>query len=151
MEQVNNTGQGNYSTPSEAIQSPFLSLHPALTNLSLRIINEKCKVGLPIDKTFTNRIKKEYGMESTDYINLLKSQNWECAICKIPFKIDRGNRRDCHIDHNHKDGKVRGMLCGKCNFLLGVAKDNTNTLKNAINYIKENGANNPFSKTSKFL
>jgi hypothetical protein len=38
-----------------------------------------------------------------------------CGICERPFK----NRQDAHIDHDHSDGRIRGILCGPCNRKMG--------------------------------
>ena len=60
---------------------------------------------------------------------MLKIQNGKCAIC--------GERKDktLVVDHNHKTGEVRGLLCGHCNHVLGFAKDNINILNKMIDYL----------------
>lgn len=79
----------------------------------------------------------EFGLTLDDYNQMLESQNYRCAICG-----DEGNSRNrfrkLSIDHNHKTGKVRGLLCPHCNFLLGHAKDNIEILQNAITYLEAN-------------
>lgn len=57
-----------------------------------------------------------------------------CNICNNEFKSDKYKR----IDHNHITGKVRGLLCPKCNFLLGMCNDDIKILKSAISYLKIN-------------
>lgn len=79
-------------------------------------------------------VKRKYNINEEYYNNLLKNQNNSCAICKTPF-IDF-SRRNLHLDHNHKNNKVRGILCIYCNNLLGLAKEDINILSNAIEYIK---------------
>lgn len=75
--------------------------------------------------------------KADDYNQMLESQNYRCAICG-----DEGNKenrfRKLSIDHDHKTGKVRGLLCSNCNFLLGQAKDDIGILRNAITYLEEN-------------
>jgi len=57
-------------------------------------------------------------------------QKGRCLICtKIPTK-------QLVVDHCHTTGKVRGLLCDKCNFLLGLANDQINVLQNAIAYLE---------------
>ena len=51
-------------------------------------------------------------------------------ICKVSKDV-------LHIDHCHSSGKVRGLLCLKCNAFIGLAKENINTLVSAIEYLKE--------------
>lgn len=61
---------------------------------------------------------KLYGLTADNYYGLLKSQGGLCAICKQPEKAK--NRKFLSVDHCHKTGKVRSLLCAKCNFLVGV-------------------------------
>ena len=67
-----------------------------------------------------------------DYEDMLKVQGSLCAICSYGIE-----GKNCHVDHNHRTGKVRGLLCSKCNTMLGYADDNILTLKNAIKYLKK--------------
>ena len=56
-----------------------------------------------------------------------------CLICKIhQSEINK----KFHVDHCHSTDKIRGLLCPDCNHLLGFAKDNTEILKNAIDYLQ---------------
>jgi hypothetical protein len=78
-------------------------------------------------------------MSLEDYNTLLKKQNNTCTICKQlePIIDNRNNqRRDLAVDHNHKTGKVRGLLCSRCNNVLGRIKDNVDILQEAIKYLK---------------
>ena len=71
-----------------------------------------------------------YGIEESIYLKILNDQEKKCAICKMKVK-------NFHIDHDHKTNKVRGLLCGNCNKALGLFKENTNTMNNAIIYINK--------------
>jgi len=55
-----------------------------------------------------------------------------CAICEKPI-----GGKNKHLDHNHKTKEIRGVLCQKCNHLLGLASDNIEILRNAISYLDE--------------
>lgn len=84
---------------------------------------------------FANKIKTMYGIDISEYNNILAKQNGRCAICgksKDEFK------RNLAVDHDHKTNKVRGLLCDNCNPLLGHAKDNIDILQRAIEYLKNN-------------
>lgn len=75
----------------------------------------------------------KYGI-TIDYVkSLLEKQQNSCAICKLSFTLTGRY----HVDHNHLNGQVRGLLCRNCNHLLGNARENTSMLSNAISYLKE--------------
>lgn len=77
---------------------------------------------------------KRYNITIEEYNILLKQQYYNCAICK---KHSSNFKRNLGIDHNHKTGEIRGLLCNNCNRLLGNAKDSAKILKNAIEYINK--------------
>ena len=66
---------------------------------------------------------------------LLKQDN-KCAIC-LQFEVELN--RKLSVDHCHTTGKIRGLLCSRCNRLLGMTKDNTELFRKAANYIESNG------------
>lgn len=80
-------------------------------------------------------IKRTYGLEWLDFLALIEKQGGTCAICKLPPSIDVLDRA-WQIDHDHKTGKVRGLLCRHCNWALGHFNDDVNTLQAAINYLR---------------
>lgn len=69
-------------------------------------------------------------MTHNDYEEMLRQQGGVCAICKTPPKSAH-----FHIDHDHNTNKVRGILCSKCNTMLGYARDNSHVLFNAVFYL----------------
>ena len=74
-----------------------------------------------------------YGITQREYEKMLVAQNNKCAICKT---TDPGGPGGIFgVDHNHKTGKVRGLLCSNCNTALGLFKDNKEMLCSAIKYI----------------
>ena len=78
-------------------------------------------------------LQRKYGLSYDEYHAMLDAQNNECAICGYEFGQKKG---DIHVDHDHKTGDVRGLLCTHCNRGLGFFKDNAESLINAANYIK---------------
>jgi hypothetical protein len=74
------------------------------------------------------RYDKIYRLSLVDYDALLQRQNGVCAICK------RSGRALC-VDHCHACGKVRGLLCGKCNSVLGFCDDSRAHLLAAAAYL----------------
>lgn len=89
-----------------------------------------------------NKIKRDYGLSWEQYKNIIDAQNGKCVICSIEFDLTpvRGgsHRNSPHIDHCHNKGHVRGILCSQCNRGLGCFSDNTNSLQNAIAYLRRN-------------
>lgn len=81
------------------------------------------------------------------YESILIKQNGNCAICKNPeTKIRNGKSVNLSVDHCHKTGIVRGLLCNKCNRTLGVFYDDIEFLKEAIKYLEKGRKNDIFFK-----
>jgi hypothetical protein len=76
------------------------------------------------------RLPKKYNITIDEYELLYNNQNGCCKICGLKLEI-------LCIDHNHTTGRVRGLLCGKCNSGIGFFNDNPDLLKNAAKYLKE--------------
>lgn len=77
-------------------------------------------------------LKKTYGITVNQYEAMYKRQNGICAICQ-GLNID--GRRLC-VDHDHKTNKVRGLLCKRCNSMLGHATDSIEILHRAADYLE---------------
>lgn len=82
------------------------------------------------------RLFLRYGLDVGEYIKLLHKHNWQCAICETeqPKKAQTAKVR-LRIDHDHQNGKVRGLLCARCNSGLGMFKDDTRLLTRAVDYL----------------
>lgn len=85
---------------------------------------------------------KKYGVEAGWYEATLAQQNGRCAICKTehPGRGD-GRRRMFSVDHDHRTGAVRGLLCISCNMALGGFQDAPELLVKAIQYLGEHDGN----------
>ncbi len=84
------------------------------------------------------RLKLYYGITLEDYNKMLQEQNGVCSICKeMETRLICGKIVMLSVDHDHKTGKVRGLICNKCNRLLGFVNDNTKLLEEVINYLKK--------------
>lgn len=77
-------------------------------------------------------VESVYGLLEQEYLEKIREQENLCAIC---HKKDEG--KVLCIDHNHKSGEVRGLLCHNCNIGLGNFKDNPEILEAAIGYLKK--------------
>ena len=74
-------------------------------------------------------LKSQYGLTEAQFQKMSQSQCHLCWICDAKPKR-------LHVDHCHATGKIRGLLCGKCNSALGLFGDNPNLLRRAICYLK---------------
>ena len=83
------------------------------------------------DKIMNDFYVKKYGITQQDKLNMLKNQGDVCMICKIKLLT----LREAFVDHDHKTGKIRGILCNTCNRALGLLKDDVKVLESAINYL----------------
>lgn len=87
-------------------------------------------------------LKRKFGISLEKYNELLNSQNKVCAICnKKEDTIIRNKVKELSVDHCHKTGKIRGLLCNRCNISLGGFLDSVEILKNAVIYLNEGKTN----------
>jgi hypothetical protein len=77
-------------------------------------------------------LRRKYGITIEQWNEILARQGGVCAICKGP---PNGVGR-YHVDHDHRTGQVRGLLCYKHNALLGFADDQIEVLQASIDYLK---------------
>ena len=103
-------------------------------------LSAKCKVYYANngDKIKDYKLRKTFGITLEQYREMSRIQNHTCAICKQPetAREHRGKLRDLSVDHCHKTGRVRGLLCKEHNMMLGLANDNVDVLKGSIVYLE---------------
>ena len=93
------------------------------------------------DKMYQNSLMRKYGVTLDDYDRMLEEQNGVCKICEgTCHHTQRRETGTLSVDHCHETGLVRGLLCSHCNSLLGWARDNTDTLRKAIDYLENSTA-----------
>lgn len=82
----------------------------------------------------------KYGLSVEQYEALLAAQSGGCAVCGLrpPF-AGHGRRKRLCIDHCHRTGKVRGLLCGECNQALGKLRDDVNLIRRLASYLERHG------------
>lgn len=85
-------------------------------------------------------IKRRYGISYEQYEELLAEQDHKCAICKSKGPNNKRARVKFFVDHCHSTGKVRGLLCSKCNQAIGLMNDDISLLSSAIDYLKTDRA-----------
>jgi hypothetical protein len=85
------------------------------------------------------RFKRRYNITLTEYNELLINQEGVCFLCgNLPTGIHSSGRPHVlHVDHNHITGRVRSLLCTKCNRGLGYFNEDIKLLSKAINYLND--------------
>lgn len=78
------------------------------------------------------RIKKLYGMSINDFEKMQKLQSNQCSICTTKL-----TDKNTHIDHCHKTGKVRALLCSRCNQAIGLIDESIDRAEKIKNYLTE--------------
>lgn len=94
-------------------------------------------------------LNRNYGISSDDYDTMLALQGGVCAICKTPpssakAKPSRSGNR-LVVDHNHKTGRIRGLIHRRCNLGLGHFDDDAVTLARALEYLLKDDNGNSSS------
>jgi len=83
-------------------------------------------------------LRSNYNITLEEYDILFEKQNGVCAICgKKEMRRNKYNTWHLAVDHSHESGKVRGLLCGNCNSMLGFVKDKPDLLLKAYSYLSQ--------------
>jgi hypothetical protein len=89
------------------------------------------------EKLRCHTLQRNYGITSIEYDRILAFQNGVCACC---YTSNPGRQHKAfNVDHCHKTGKVRGLICYSCNVGIGHLGDNFQSVSNAITYLSKNG------------
>lgn len=78
--------------------------------------------------TKTRDLRRRYKLSRSEYLELVELAAGQCAICH--------DQKPLTIDHDHKTGKVRGLLCRQCNLGLGGFADSIERITNALKYLE---------------
>ena len=125
-----------YQTVAEAIIAQLVSPRPLPAELAVR------QGEYQLEKRTLSRVEERnrdedtrkrhlYNMSQEEYTHMLQKQGGVCAICS---RSDGG--KALSVDHCHTTGMIRGLLCARCNSMLGFAADNVETLQNAAAYLE---------------
>lgn len=84
------------------------------------------------------KLQKHYGLSYEDYTRFTELQQGVCAICRDPetWTTQWGTPASLSVDHDHKAGRVRGLLCNRCNRGLGAARDDPVLLERMAEYLE---------------
>lgn len=131
---VFNKRSGNYLNScrkcKKYYQQNWHSIRKHNTNLQRRLEYQKSAEIRALCKD--RELRKNFGISLSEYEQLLQVQQGKCLGCE---KHESELLRKLAVDHCHKTGKVRGLLCGNCNTALGLVKENIKTLQNMMEYL----------------
>jgi hypothetical protein len=82
----------------------------------------------------TSVYKLKYGISYQDFLRVIEEQGYKCKLCGDEVKE---NGKSTHIDHDHKTGKFRAILCHHCNTGLGMFRDSIELLDKAKVYLQD--------------
>jgi hypothetical protein len=89
------------------------------------------------DKVVAWARKYRFGVDQAAYNALFEAQSGVCAICRRPETASfRGRVKQLSLDHDHQTGRIRGLLCGNCNIMIGQAQDSIVLLTSMIDYLR---------------
>jgi hypothetical protein len=87
------------------------------------------------EKYLDGQLRRKFGIGFDQYLSMKESQDSRCAICKK--HQNEFNEMFC-VDHDHLTGKIRGLLCRKCNSGIGLLQDSLDIVKSAAEYLERN-------------
>jgi len=87
---------------------------------------------------FRSKLHREFHIVEEDYRGMVEQQRNCCDICGRFFSMTERSNTPC-IDHNHKTGEVRGLLCASCNLGIGKLQDSSEVSMRAVTYLMKHG------------
>ena len=88
--------------------------------------------------------KRKYGLEEDEYRAMLEGCEHRCPICRVPFNEAIRNLRPV-VDHCHRTGRIRGLICNACNRSLSELLDDPTLLRAAARYLERSAENTAHS------
>lgn len=85
------------------------------------------------DASWARRILLTYAITAAEYWKIFLHQGEQCAICHRA----KGRAKKLSVDHDHATGYVRGLLCTRCNNLLGHLRDDLESAKRVVRYLED--------------
>lgn len=77
-------------------------------------------------------LRRRYGIDKYQYENLLKQQDYKCAVCLEPAE---NFAKNLHVDHSHETNEIRGLLCPTCNRYFIGSQTTIEKFERAIKYL----------------
>jgi hypothetical protein len=143
---VGKNGHGGFRYPCKKCRNELLCKTRVYDSIKRKYYYEKYKYkdherykkqSTPETRRHSN-LRKNYKISLEDYNSIFEQQKGVCAICEsAETALDRnGNLRPLSVDHDHDTGKVRSLLCARCNSAIGLFKENYETILKAAEYVK---------------
>ena len=104
----------------------YQKAHPERVREYARKSREKNRLMLEL-----SRLRKKYGINHWELVEMLRKCERRCEICRSDLLI----KNVMVVDHCHKTGRVRGLLCRKCNSGIGLLRDDLALVKSAVEYL----------------
>ncbi len=84
------------------------------------------------------QLQTKYGISTKEYEEMVRKQGGVCEICARPetYRDRSGNPGILNVDHCHSTGKVRALLCRRCNMAIGQFTDDPFVLASALRYLE---------------
>jgi hypothetical protein len=82
-------------------------------------------------RAYARDLHERYGIDVETFARMFDAQGRACKICGVELELGR----NVHLDHCHATKIVRGILCNRCNLMIGLARDNPLTLRAAAAYL----------------
>jgi hypothetical protein len=94
--------------------------------------NDQHKAVYDPAKDRDKQLRSKFGISLAEYTEMYNAQGGCCKIC------EHESDRTLHVDHSHTTGDIRGLLCHKCNHVLGLLNDDPMLVMKVYEYLREN-------------
>lgn len=81
-------------------------------------------------------LKSEHGITVEQYKAKLSLQDNKCSVCLTKLSKVSHKSNSPHVDHDHKTGVLRDILCSRCNQALGLLDEDAGKLQSMIDYVE---------------
>ena len=118
------------------LPNTFEHFYKSRTGLTRAACRSCCNVKRSTETRKRISLKSKYGLSVVRFEEMQREQGHVCAICGEACQ----SRPRLSVDHCHKTGIVRGLLCHLCNLMLGYARDDISILRSATEYLENKNA-----------
>lgn len=120
-----------------AYKRQWYAKNPENVRISSRADYQRAKRKNPLLNR-ERELRRHYGMTLAEYDAICESQGGLCAACHQPPSGGRWIPSRLVVDHCHRSGQVRQLLCYPCNAALGMVGDNLDRLRMLLDYLERN-------------